>query len=219
MNNLITKRLVNLVLVFSIIGLLTFSCSNDKEYNETIATADNFFVQHKYDDAKTYYLKALEIKVGEEYPTQRIQEIDEILLKEKELRYENELKSADKFFTEQEYEKAMNGYIKASKIKPEEQYPKDKINEINRLLAELNKQTQKKYLPYHVITGSFKIEQNALDWQNELKAKNVNSAIIAGNDKFHLVSIKDIDNINDAYNYLEKVKSQYNGKIWIFFKN
>jgi tetratricopeptide (TPR) repeat protein len=217
-NNMIASRLLNLFLVFSIIGMLTFSCSNDKEYNEIIATADNLFDQQKYNDAKTYYLKALEIKEEEEYPVQRIEEIDEILRREAELRYQNEINSADSFFAAQEYEKAINGYIKASKIKPEERYPKDKINEINKLLAELNKQPEQEYLPFHVITGSFKIEKNAIDWQQSLKAKNISSVIIAGDNDFHLVSIKDRSNIRDAYNYLESVKSQYNEKIWVFYR-
>jgi len=97
-------------------------------------------------------------------------------------------------------------------------YPKDKINEINKLLAELNKQPEQEYLPFHVITGSFKIEKNAIDWQQSLKAKNISSVIIAGDNDFHLVSIKDRSNIRDAYNYLESVKSQYNEKIWVFYR-
>lgn len=54
-------------------------------YNENIKQADELLSEKKYDDAKSHYQKALELKPGESYPSNQIDKINSILMKIEEL--------------------------------------------------------------------------------------------------------------------------------------
>jgi hypothetical protein len=49
--------------------------------------------------------------------------------------YKESIASADSFFNSAEYSNARVNYVKASKFKPEEVYPKNRINEIDSIVA------------------------------------------------------------------------------------
>lgn len=114
----------------------------DEQYNASIAKADKLLGDKSYDLAKTEYRTAGRIKPGEQYPKDKIAEIDKTLAeiaKQKTIedQYKSIISQADKLFEEKSYERAKTEYTNASTVKPTEQYPKDKINEIENLLAEL----------------------------------------------------------------------------------
>ncbi len=118
------------------------AAEKDKSYKDAIAKADGLFNQKDYQGAKTSYNAALSIKPGEQYPKDKIAEIDKLLAEqkaaaEKDKSYKDVIANADKYFANKKYEESKREYEKASKIKPEEQYPKDKISEIEGILAEL----------------------------------------------------------------------------------
>lgn len=48
-------------------------------YNQNISKADQLVVEKKYNEARSFYQKALEIKPGEDYPKQKIEKIESIL--------------------------------------------------------------------------------------------------------------------------------------------
>lgn len=50
-----------------------------KQYDQAIASADNFYNSNNYQAAKSEYEKALGIIPGEEYPAKRIKQIDDLL--------------------------------------------------------------------------------------------------------------------------------------------
>lgn len=52
---------------------------NTVAYNENIKKADEFLNQKKYEDAKSFYEKALVLKPGENYPKNKIEKINSIL--------------------------------------------------------------------------------------------------------------------------------------------
>ena len=146
-----------LILFFSF-SLLFTSCSNDKEYNSEITTADSLFTNQNYTKAKTHYLKAFELKKNETYPTEQITKIDDLKGKKVDFDYTNKIEAADAFFDNKEYNNAKRAYVDASTLKPGEAYPKAKINEIEKLTT-IVEVTESK--PYHVIAGSYAIEANA----------------------------------------------------------
>lgn len=116
---------------------------NDR-YNAAIAKADASFNASEYNTAKVAYNDALSIKPAERYPKDKIAEIDRLLAeaakaKAIDERYEAAIDKADKAFGAKEYESAKSSYNDALGIKPSEKYPKDKIAEIDKLLAVLNK--------------------------------------------------------------------------------
>ena len=110
-------------------------------YQEYIVSADNNYNQQDYKVAQYYYQKALNEKPSESYPKQRIQEISELInrtMSQNELAaYEEAIKKADQAFAKKQYNISKFHYYKALEVKSWEQYPKDQIQEIQRLTNSL----------------------------------------------------------------------------------
>jgi tetratricopeptide (TPR) repeat protein len=108
-------------------------------YNKAIADADKLFAAKDYSNARPSYEKASQIIPSEEYPKQKIKEIDSILKamdKDREQQYKNFISQADKAFDNEDFLNSKDLYQKALGVKPTEQYPKDKIKTIDSILAE-----------------------------------------------------------------------------------
>ncbi|MCW3072836.1 MAG: hypothetical protein JWO44_2726 [Bacteroidetes bacterium] len=124
----------------------------DNDYKAAIAKADAAFTSKDYTNAKTSYNDALKLKPAEAYPKTKLGEIDAALAKlagEKELnaKYEAAIAKADKALAAKTYDAAKAGYNEALGLKAAEKYPKDKIAEIDKILAELaNKEKTEKEL-------------------------------------------------------------------------
>jgi len=116
----------------------------DDQYKATIARADQFFTAKSFDQSKTEYTNALKIKPEEQYPRDKIADIDAILaeLKAKEESYKATVVKADQLLAEKKYEDSRTEYQNALAIKPEARYPNDKILEINKILTELKGKKQ-----------------------------------------------------------------------------
>jgi len=135
---------------------------NDK-YNAAISKGDKALAAKSYEEAKSGYNEALALKPAEAYPKTKLAEIDKAiadaaakdaaekarLAKEKELneKYEAAIKKGDSDLATKSYEAAKTAYTEASTLKPTEKYPKDKITEINAIIAkEMGaKELEKKY--------------------------------------------------------------------------
>ena len=103
-------------------------------------------MEEKWEEAKVKYSEASAIKPDQEFPKEKINEIDERLAelaaKQEEIRLQNEknaeteanynaaIKEADELFNAENFEGAKPKYEAAIAIK-DEQYPKDKIKEID----------------------------------------------------------------------------------------
>jgi membrane protein involved in colicin uptake len=68
----------------------------------------------------------------------------EFQFKNNQKKYDEAIAGAEKFFVKKEYERAINQYNEALKFKPKEKFPKDRITEINRLIAEAEAETKAK---------------------------------------------------------------------------
>jgi len=114
--------------------------ANDKkateDYNKAIALADQFLGEKDYSKAKSEYQKATELKSYEDYPKTKLAEIEKLLAEnvKKDADYTNAITEADKAFKAKDYVKAKEQYSTASTVKPEEEYPKKKIAEVNQLI-------------------------------------------------------------------------------------
>lgn len=124
----------------------------EARYKALIASADKAFDGKKLSEALNDYKDASNLKPTEAYPKERIatieQQLDaaaqakaeeERLLREKQdrdARYADLIASADKAFTAKNYDQARTDYSAAAGVKPDEQHPKDRLAEIERLLAE-----------------------------------------------------------------------------------
>ena len=117
----------------------------DKQYLDIIAAADKLLSDKSYQPAKVQYQSALKLKPDEKYPKDRIAEIDVALadlVKQKALddQYTAAIAKADKSFALKTWDQAKTDYTAASALKPNETYPKDKIAEIDKIVADLAKQ-------------------------------------------------------------------------------
>lgn len=119
-------------------GKLKEIADRQAQYNALIAEADQLFNSQAYVDSKGKYQEAITIMADEQYPKDKIAEINNILkqLADQEALYEELIASGDAQFLEKSYNPALSSYQQASEIKPEEQYPKDKISEIENILRQ-----------------------------------------------------------------------------------
>ena len=110
----------------------------EQDYQLLIADGDNAFTNKDYETAKAKYEGAIELKEAEQYPKDKITEIQELLDAAAKLEedYETAIKTADDGFNSKDYATAQSNYEKALSLKSEEQYPKDKIAEIAQINAE-----------------------------------------------------------------------------------
>ena len=119
-----------------------------EKYNDLLALADDQFDSEDYALALDNYKGASDIQPDEKYPIDKIKEtqklLDEMLAdvasrKKLQERYDNLITLADRNFKDENYEDSRRSYEEASMIFEDERYPKDRMNEIDGILAELAK--------------------------------------------------------------------------------
>ena len=125
--------------------LAAIEAEKDSLYNAAIARADNLFDATDYENSRNEYRNALNVKPTEQYPQNRITEINRILSEIAEAKKQQEIidknyldaiRIADNYFRERSYQVSKENYQKAGSIKPEEEYPVNKIAEIDKILAQ-----------------------------------------------------------------------------------
>jgi len=112
----------------------------DTKYAKAIALADSRLAAKDLMESLNAYQNALEIKPGEDYPKAKIAEINTALLTQKEemeKMFTSYIAEGDQLFGVKDYPGAKSAYTKASGIKADESYPKQKIAEINKIVEEI----------------------------------------------------------------------------------
>ena len=112
-------------------------------YQQAINQADEAFQKQNYSVARFFYYKALGIKSYEKYPKDRIQEIlaltNSLLSEKEEKAYRELIARADEAFIGKDISIARFYYNKAIIMKNNEDYPRIKINDIQKMIDQ-NKQ-------------------------------------------------------------------------------
>ncbi len=171
----------------------------DQEYNAAITKADDFFKAKDYEKAIASYTLASGIKTEEKYPKDKIAEANQLLAAQKKLEedYNKFIKDADAALAAKEYQNAQSGYQQASAVKPNEQYPKDKLNEIKSILEELAKkeaeEKQKEAAYQAAIANGDKLL--GLQKYDEAKQSYVKASEIKAEEKYPKDKIAEIDGI------------------------
>ena len=118
----------------------------DRQYANLVKTADHQLKNLSYENAKTTYNEALKLKSDESYPKDQIAAIDQKLqdiqaendrLNKQQKDYDDQIVIADKLFNEEKWQESTEAYKKAQEIKPDEVYPKQRIDDINMKLQHL----------------------------------------------------------------------------------
>jgi hypothetical protein len=122
---------------------------NQTEYNAVLKSADAFFKQKSYRAAKDKYTAALDLKPSEQYPKDRIKEIDnamdaQAMQNSIKKNYDDAIKTADDFFEAEKYVESKEKYKEALSFEKSSTYAKERISLINRLIAEQTAANQKK---------------------------------------------------------------------------
>ncbi len=121
--------------------------SVDEKYNSLIASADKLFELKDYQNAITSYKSAVEIKPEEQYPKNKISEIEGLLAEAKSLEenYNRIIEKADELYSKQKWEEALTEYSAAVELKPSEKLPAQRIDEIKGIMAQIA-ETELKYI-------------------------------------------------------------------------
>ena len=132
----------------TILASIAREANKKKAYNAAITSADNFFTNKRYEEAKADYQKALTVKPNEEYPKQRIVEIDKKLKEiaaERARKYQETIVKADNYFEQANYQDALLQYKIASSLKPGDQHCENRIKECNTQIDEMLRKLKGKY--------------------------------------------------------------------------
>jgi len=127
--------------------ILAREIAAQEAYNSKIGEADAFMANKQYDQAKLKYQEALKMRPDEEYPVQKIAEIERLItdLATLQANYSKIIAAADKSFKAKEYDAAKSKYVEAAALMPEESYPKDQIEAINKIFKAEKERIQQEY--------------------------------------------------------------------------
>lgn len=123
------------------------------KYQEAISQADNAFSNADWNSAKSLYTQAGKLKPDEKYPKDKLAEIDNKLKSEADQKaaaaaldkkYNDAIALGEKQLTAKKYNEAKAAFSEASTLKPEESLPKQKLEQINQLIAEQAEQAKLK---------------------------------------------------------------------------
>ena len=110
----------------------------DKNYGQFIHLADSLFQLKEYESARGDYNMALNLKPNEKYPKSRLMEIEDYIAAQQkafEADYNKMIAGADKLFQEKKYKEARDQYKHALEVRPDDEYPKKQLTEIEKQLA------------------------------------------------------------------------------------
>lgn len=115
------------------------SKESEVAYKAFITEGDSKFVKEEWKDAQKLYQQALEIKPNDSYAKAQLQatiykqeqETNEML----EGQYAKILAKGDEYFNKESWDDAKRMYERALSLKSTDQYPKDKLVEIARIIA------------------------------------------------------------------------------------
>lgn len=116
----------------------------EEKYKKAIQAGDKAFSAKDYPKAKEAYTQALSAKPADKYATDQLKQIEfaSKSANPNDAKYNDLIAQSDKDLKAKFLEHARKGYLDASRLKPNEKYPKDKIAEIDALLS---KEDAKKY--------------------------------------------------------------------------
>ena len=127
-----------ILLTTSLSSISQLSESNKNEFNKNIREGDSYFSQGKFLEAKDMYEKALALNPSDKYAlNQRDKSITNSKDKtgeEEGKNYQKIINKADEKFNNNDLENAKSLYQRALGLKPNDTYPKRKIEEIDAKL-------------------------------------------------------------------------------------
>jgi epidermal growth factor receptor substrate 15 len=188
----------------------------EEQYKAKIAEADAAFNAKGWETARELYREALNIKAGDTYATNQIAEIEKQMQAETnaevEANYQKIITKADGLKNEGRYDEAITYYNKALGFKPTDPYPKQKIEEINKIKADqLNatQQQEKLNAEYNALIKEADVAFNASNWTVAL-AKYKEALLKKPNEPYPQTRITEINDKMNAQNQQNTTDAEYN---------
>lgn len=185
----------------------------EAEYNNLTAQAEVLVAQKNYDQAKGLYSQAQQVMPENPFPQQRINEINQLISEEvkasTQAKFDNLLAQAEQQVTTKNYAQAKSLLSEAMLVLPNNPFPQQRINEINKLIDdEARKGTMDKY--------SQLIAQADVQFDNEnyaqAKSEYTQALEIMPNETYPQQQINKINQIISV-NARQKVLDEYNTAI------
>ncbi len=173
-------------------------------YQEKTIEGDILLAQENYEDAIQIYNEAIAIRPTEQYPKNRIKEIQKIQNEEWKLRqvYHQTIQEADRLYKQGVTNSALIRYQDAQQLIPSESYPNEMIKKIQSQLK-LEANTQTKYENF-ISNGLEYIKEEKL----KLAKKAFSSALqIRKNDPFSIKKLEEIEQLMAAFEEKERLYS------------
>ena len=186
-------------------GLIAEAAKQDADYQAAIKRGDESLSSTNLEAALEAYEEAKGIKPTENYPVEKINEIQSLLAaaKAKDEEYQAAITKADQEFKSENYEEAKRSYETALGLK-DEQYPKDQIVAVDEKLAAIaaEKAAAEKLLADY---GNF-----ILEGQKKLDAEEYDAAIEAYKKAAELRPEETLpqERINEIENTLAEIQAQ-----------
>lgn len=115
--------------------------NREKEYNSILSEADKNFENKMYSEALSGYKSLNKLNSNDEYVIGRISETENILsdIEAKNKAYNQNISEANSLFEQKQYSQAIAAYNKALEYKPNDKFTSDRIEEINTIIADIDK--------------------------------------------------------------------------------
>ncbi len=184
-------------------------------YQKAITEADKFFASKEYEKALAKYEEALSYIPTEQYPVDKIDELDALILaqqkaeladKQENEAYYNLIEAADNLRDQGQLEKAVDKYEEALELK-DEQYPQDQIDKI---LDEIDRIAKEKKYDDAIQRGDAFLKQNSLRAAKDMFTE---ASKIRPNEQYPKDKLKEIEDLLNAAAEQEALKQQYNDAI------
>lgn len=179
-----------------------------QEYNIKVEKADELYINKNYASAKEMYLQASDLWSENSYTTDMVDRIDERLnlqMADLDVNYDKSIKSADSLFNSDELISARTEYNFSLSLKPNEAYPKTKLNEIE---AVFERQRQEIEVDYQAIVRSGD-SLLALNNYSDSKVKYELALSVRPEDTYPTSKLKEIDGILLGLAAQSELEKQY----------
>jgi tetratricopeptide (TPR) repeat protein len=159
----------------------------ESRYKASVEKADQQFNAKLYSEAKSEYLAAIAVDGMATYPKERVILIDKLIKDQetaaalarqqeeaKQKSYDDAVKLGDTNFESKKWQESLTAYYTASKIKPEQVYPKTRIEEVKKIIdseTALNKAYQDALLKGSNLFDSKKYNESLSAYREAQKLK------------------------------------------------
>jgi tetratricopeptide (TPR) repeat protein len=179
--------------------LAALQAEKDRQYVQAVSRGDSLFNQNEYENSRSDYLLALQVKPEEIYPQQRIDEIAQILtqLATAQQLYDAAIARGDRNFQQEDFNAARTAYTEAQQAKPDETYPAEQIVRIDSIVETRTR-----------LAAEAAAEQARLAAEAEAAEKERLAALQAEKDRQYVQAVSRGDSLFNQNEY-ENSKSDY----------